>query len=73
MGKEICLVTGGAGFIGSNLVDHLIKRMSVVIIDNFDPFLVGKSRVGDRLTNDAWAFYFLVWLLGCCGSSHYIL
>ena len=36
-----CLVTGGAGFIGSNLVDELIKRGDeVVIIDNL---LTGKK------------------------------
>src|SRR5262245_17147990 len=35
------LVTGGAGFIGSNLIRHLFaadKEISITCLDDFDPF-----------------------------------
>ena len=33
------IVTGGTGFIGSNLVDKLAEKNEVVVIDNFHPGL----------------------------------
>jgi UDP-glucuronate 4-epimerase len=39
MNGQRCLVTGGAGFIGSHLVDRLLRDDNdVVILDNFDRF-----------------------------------
>ena len=36
---EAVLVTGGAGFIGSHLVERLVERGEhVVLLDNFDPY-----------------------------------
>lgn len=32
------LVTGGAGFIGSNLIDSLIKDYKIICVDNFNDF-----------------------------------
>jgi len=38
------LVTGGAGFIGSHLVDRLSQqKCKIIVYDNFDPFYTGKE------------------------------
>lgn len=36
--KKHILITGGAGFIGSNLIKKLILNFKVTVIDNFDNF-----------------------------------
>ncbi|MCD4704800.1 GDP-mannose 4,6-dehydratase [bacterium] len=33
--KKNILIIGGAGFIGSNLIDHLLKDSKIICIDNF--------------------------------------
>ena len=44
------LVTGGSGFIGSHLVEHLLKnRHSVINIDNFDDFYDYKIKIRNAL------------------------
>lgn len=52
--KKRILVTGGAGFIGSHLVDKLFEmNNTVVVYDNFDDFYVGKEEnIQHNLSND---------------------
>jgi UDP-glucose 4-epimerase len=35
MTKELIVVTGGAGFIGSHLIERLIVNYKVISIDNY--------------------------------------
>src|SRR5215831_10605791 len=49
------LVTGGAGFIGSHLVDRLVADNCVVtVLDNFDPFYdanIKRANIAAHLQN----------------------
>jgi len=48
------LVTGGAGFIGSHLIDRLIGKNEIVCVDNFDPYYdpkVKRRNIGKHIRN----------------------
>jgi len=39
------VVTGGSGFIGSNLAGELVKKHDVTVIDNLSTGRIGESRL----------------------------
>ena len=43
MKKNTIIVTGGAGFVGSNLIDHLIRKTKFKII-SIDDYSSGKKK-----------------------------
>jgi UDP-glucuronate 4-epimerase len=48
------LVTGGAGFIGSHLIDRLMGKNEIFCVDNFDPYYdpkIKRNNIGKHLGN----------------------
>ena len=58
---EKIIITGGAGFIGSNTTNALLKRHKVVIcIDNFDPYYstaIKNKNISDFLKRSIYKLY----------------
>lgn len=57
--SQIILVTGGAGFIGSHLIDSLLgDKLDVVVMDNFDPFYdkaIKKKNINSHVQSDHYS------------------
>jgi UDP-glucuronate 4-epimerase len=58
------LITGGAGFIGSNLIKHLFQtdsEIKITCIDNFDPFYsadIKQFNIRDFKNNENFRFFY---------------
>jgi len=54
------LITGGAGFIGSHLIDRLIDKNNIICVDSFDPYYsvkIKKLNIEKNLHNKNFMFY----------------
>ncbi len=54
------LITGGAGFIGSNLADELLKNNKIIVIDNFNDFYdpkIKEKNIEHNLLNENYKLY----------------
>ncbi len=52
MPRDCVLITGGAGFIGTALLDRLQTRKGIVVVDNFHPDVHGDAPLPPSLAND---------------------
>lgn len=62
MNKKRILITGGAGFIGSHLVDHLLGEgnWQVSVVDNFNDFYalaIKRANISQHLSNPHFRIY----------------
>jgi len=58
--KQTYLITGGAGFIGSHLVDNLLEKAQIVCVDNFDPFYpegIKRKNIENHLKHPNYKLY----------------